>query len=84
MNHKLLKTDIHLDSATTHRISHLSLTTQKAEATVIHEIIEEGLKHIKLPKAQSAQSLLELAGIIPKERNLSRDLSEKHNDYTWD
>lgn len=33
---------------------------------------------------QSTKALLALSGIIPKGSGLPYDLSEKHNEYTWD
>lgn len=42
----------------------------------------EKLKQLKFK--QSTKALLSLAGIIPKGSGLSADLSEKHNEYTWD
>lgn len=37
-----------------------------------------------LKNKQSTKSLLDLAGVIPKGSGLPADLSEKHNEYTWD
>ena len=42
----------------------------------------EKLKQLK--NKQSTKVLLNLAGIIPKGSGLPPDLSEKHNEYTWD
>jgi PHD/YefM family antitoxin component YafN of YafNO toxin-antitoxin module len=42
----------------------------------------EKLKHLK--NRQSTKALLDMAGIIPKGTGLPADLSEKHNEYTWD
>jgi hypothetical protein len=33
---------------------------------------------------QSTKALLDMAGIIPKGSGLPSDLSERHNEYTWD
>lgn len=33
---------------------------------------------------QSTKALLDLAGIIPKGSGLPSDLSQKHDEYTWD
>lgn len=38
----------------------------------------------KLKNVQSTKALLAMAGIIPKGSGLPADLSEKHNEYTWD
>lgn len=37
-----------------------------------------------LKNKQSTKALLDLAGIIPKGSGLPADLSEKHNEYSWD
>lgn len=42
----------------------------------------EKLKQLKY--RQSTKALLNLAGIIPKGSGLPANLSEKHNEYTWD
>lgn len=42
----------------------------------------ERLKELK--NKQSTKSLLDLSGIIPKGSGLPADLSEKHDEYTWD
>lgn len=45
----------------------------------------EDLKKIEtLKKRQSTKNLLDLAGIIPKGSKLPADLSQKHDEYTWD
>lgn len=33
---------------------------------------------------QSTKALLDLAGLIPKGSGLPADLSQRHNEYTWD
>lgn len=40
------------------------------------------LQQLKYKK--STKALLDLAGIIPKGSGLPSDLSQKHNEYTWD
>ena len=40
------------------------------------------LQHLKYKK--STKALFDLAGIIPKGSGLPSDLSEKHDEYTWD
>lgn len=42
----------------------------------------EKLKHFK--NRQSTKALLDMAGIIPKGSGAPLDLSQKHNEYTWD
>lgn len=45
----------------------------------------DDLEKLKLMKnRQSTRALLDLAGIIPKGSGLPGNLSEKHNEYTWD
>lgn len=45
----------------------------------------EDLERLRaLKNIQSTKALLDLAGIIPKGSGLPKDLSEKHNEYTWD
>lgn len=38
----------------------------------------------KLKIRQSTRALLDLVGIIPKGSGLPRDLSDKHDKYTWE
>lgn len=42
----------------------------------------EDLRQLK--NKQSTKALLDMAGMIPKGSGLPADLSEKHNEYTWD
>ncbi len=42
----------------------------------------EKLKQLK--NKQSTKALFDLAGIIPKGSGLPSDLSQKHDEYTWD
>lgn len=42
----------------------------------------ERLKALK--NKQSTKALLDMAGIIPKGSGLPKDLSDKHDAYTWD
>ncbi|MDD5147399.1 MAG: hypothetical protein PHV63_02520 [Candidatus Daviesbacteria bacterium] len=45
----------------------------------------DDLERLKILKnIQSTKALLDLAGIIPKGSGLPADLSEKHDEYTWD
>lgn len=45
----------------------------------------EDLERLRaLKNIQSTKALLDLAGIIPKGSGLPKDLSEKHNEHTWD
>lgn len=38
----------------------------------------------QLKNKHSTKTLLDMAGIIPKGSGLPSDLSQKHNEYTWD
>lgn len=38
----------------------------------------------QLKNRQSTETLLDMAGIIPKGSGLPANLSKKHNEYTWD
>ncbi|MBI2314691.1 hypothetical protein HYU93_01360 [Candidatus Daviesbacteria bacterium] len=45
----------------------------------------DDLEKLKVLKnKQSTKALLDLAGIIPKGSGLPADLSERHDEYTWD
>lgn len=45
----------------------------------------DDLKNLQLAKnKKSTKALLDLAGIIPKGSGLPTDLSQKHDEYTWD
>lgn len=46
--------------------------------------VEDLEKLRQLKNKQSTKALLDLAGIIPKGSGLPADLSQKHNEYTWD
>lgn len=49
------------------------------EVVIVRAEKKKALKNI-----QSTKNLLDLAGIIPKGSGLPADLSEKHDEYTWD
>ena len=45
----------------------------------------DDLENLKLLKnIQSTKALLDMSGIIHKKSGLPSDLSEKHDEYTWD
>ena len=45
----------------------------------------DDLENLKLLKnIQSTKALLDMSGIIDKKSGLPSDLSEKHDEYTWD
>lgn len=56
---------------------------------LVDKIIDEEVVAVRvekkkaLKKIQSTRNLLGLAGIIPKGSGLPADLSEKHDEYTW-
>jgi len=59
------------------------ITSQKKPQVAIISLDDlEQLKTLK--NKQSTKALFSLAGIIPKGSGLPADLSEKHNEYTWD
>lgn len=49
------------------------------EVTMVRMEKKKALKNI-----QSTKNLLGLAGIIPKGSGLPKNLSSKHDEYTWD
>lgn len=58
------------------------LSKKKAQVAIISMEDLEQLQHLNYKK--STKALLDLAGIIPKGSGLPSDLSQKHNEYTWD
>lgn len=59
------------------------ITSRKKPQVAIVSLDDlEKLKTLK--NKQSTKALLDLAGIIQKGSGLPKDLSEKHNEYTWD
>jgi hypothetical protein len=63
-----------------------ALSAKQLRAQVERSIADEALIRAANNKKRrgSAQALLSLAGIIPKESGLPVDLSARHNEYTWD
>lgn len=49
------------------------------EVTAVRRTKKQTLKNI-----ESTKNLLDLSGIIPKGSGLPKDLSIKHDEYTWD
>lgn len=84
MRGNLFPTTIYLDPEQRKQIQLLSLTTKKPKAEITRQLIDEGLKTIKVQRTDSAKALLDLAGLIPAGSGLPKDLSEKHNHYAWD
>lgn len=58
------------------------VSKKKPQVAIVSLDDLEELKGLKNKK--STKALLDLAGIIPKGSGLPSDLSEKHNEYTWD
>ncbi len=58
------------------------VSKKKRQVAIVSLNDLEELKKIK--NKNSTKALLDLAGIIPKGSGLPSDLSEKHNEYTWD
>ena len=84
MRGNLFPTTVYLDPEQRKQIQLLSLTTKKPKAEITRQLIDEGLKTIKVQRTGSAKALLDLAGLIPAGSGLPTDLSEKHNEYAWD
>jgi len=58
------------------------VSKQKPQVAIVSLDDLERLKVLK--NKQSTKALLDLAGIIPKGSGLPADLSERHDEYTWD
>ncbi|MBI2039688.1 type II toxin-antitoxin system Phd/YefM family antitoxin [Candidatus Microgenomates bacterium] len=58
------------------------VSKRKPQVAIVSLDDLERLKSLK--NKQSTKVLLDLAGIIPKGSGLPADLSEKHDEYTWD
>jgi hypothetical protein len=84
MRGNLFPTTVYLDQEQRKQIQLLSLTTKKPKAEITRQLIDEGLKIIKVQRTGSAKALLDLAGLIPAGSGLPNDLSQKHNEYAWD
>lgn len=61
-----------------------AVVMSQKEPQVAIVAIEDLEKLKQLKNKQSTKALLDLAGIIPKGSGLPSDLSQKHNEYTWD
>lgn len=58
------------------------ISQKKPQVAIVSLDDLEKLKILK--NKQSTKALLDLAGMIPKGSGLPANLSEKHNEYTWD
>ena len=61
-----------------------AIVVSKKEPQVAIVSLDDLEKLKQLKNKQSAKALFSLAGIIPKSSGLPADLSERHNEYTWD
>lgn len=84
MQNNRIPTTVYLSEEQRHQIQRLSLTTQIPKAEMTRIIIDKGIEALKRERTGSAQALLSLAGLIPHESGLPHDMSERHNEYTWD
>jgi hypothetical protein len=84
MHSNLIATTVYLNEEQRKQIQFLSLTTNAPKAEVTRLIIDKGIEAVQKERTGSAQALLFLAGLIPKGSGLPQDLSERHNEYTWD
>ena len=61
-----------------------AVVMSKKQAQVAIIPMEDLAKLQQIKNKQSTKALLDIAGIIPKGSGLPADLSEKHDEYTWD
>lgn len=57
------------------------ISQKKPQVAIVSLDDLEKLRQFK--NKQSTKALLDMAGIIPKGSGLPADLSERHNEYTW-
>ena len=84
MQNSLVPTTVYLNEAQRKQIHLLSRTLNTPKAEITRLIIDKGIAVVQKEHTGSAQALLNLAGLIPKGTDLPHDLSERHNEYTWD
>jgi len=84
MPNNLVPTTVYLNEEQRQQIKLLSLTMKTPKAEVTRLIVNKGIEVVQNERGGSARTLLALAGLIPKGSGLPKDLSEKHNEYTWD
>lgn len=84
MQSNRIPTTVYLSEEQRQQIQRLSLTTQTPKAELTRIVIDKGIEAVKKQQAGSAQALLALAGLIPPGSGLPVDLSERHNEYTWE
>jgi len=84
MPNTLVPTTIYLNEEQRKQIQLLSLTTRTPKAEVTRLVIDKGIEVVQKERGGSAHALLALAGLIPKGSGLPKDLSARHNEYTWD
>lgn len=61
-----------------------AVVISKKQAQVAIIPMEDLAKLQQIKNKQSTKALFDLAGTIPKGSGLPADLSEKHDEYTWD
>ena len=74
MRGSLFPTTVYLNPAQRKQIQLLALTTKKPKAEITRQLIDEGLKIIKVQRTDSAKALLDLAGLIPTGSGFPTDL----------
>lgn len=75
---------VHIEDDTKRRISFIAQAKNKAEAVIIREALDKGLKATQ-PKS-NAQALLDLANMaekIPTKPGSPKDVSINHDYYAW-
>jgi hypothetical protein len=61
-----------------------AIVISKKQAQVAIIPMEDLAKLQQIKNKQSTKALLAMSGLIPKGSGLPADLSEKHDEYTWD
>ena len=84
MQTHLAPTTVYLNEGQRKQINLLSVTMQAPKAEVTRLIIDKGIEVVQKERGGSARALLSLVGLIPKGSGLPKDLSARHNEYTWD
>ena len=84
MQNNRVPTTVYLSEEQRTQIQRLSLAMQTPKAELTRVIIDKGIAAVKQERTGSAQALLALAGLIATGSGLPPDLSERHNEYTWD
>lgn len=86
MRGNLYPTTVYLDEYLKKQVTLLSLATGRPKAEVIRQALRKGVKTIEVKPSVSSKALLDLAQEVRKllkNEKLPKDLSEKHDKYTW-